>query len=350
MINQMFFADLCERELRLCRLHNQEVMAVLSYAGTPDDYPDAFMAAATRLGATVLHIRIPRVGGDGRGIPGDGFGRSQTGVTSLAGNRAAVEALKTADLIIDNMGLLFSAEQRELLAAGCRILTCTQPVDHLVQLFPTPEMRRQVEAAIARLAAARELRVTNDAGTDVTYQLGAYPALGQYGYTDTPGRWDHWPSGGFVYTGASDDGVEGRLVLSPGDIVFPLNRYVVEPVELTIERGLITKVQGGADAELMSAFLDSYADPRGYAISHIGWGLEERAAWWGLAADGRGIGMEGRTFKGSVLFSTGPNSELGGPNDTACHQDIPMHNCSLYLDGEPVVAGGRLAGVPAATP
>lgn len=349
MIDQVFFADLCERELRLCALNDNEVMAVLSYAGTPTDYADAFMAAATRLGATVLHVRIPRVGPDGRGIPGEGAGRSQTGVTSLAGNRAAVDALKTADLIIDNMGLLFSAEQRELLEAGCRILTCTQPVDHLVQLFPSPAMRARVEAAVARLAAARELRVTNDAGTDVTYQLGTFPAFGQYGYTDTPGRWDHWPSGGFVYSGASDDGVDGRMVLSGGDIIFPLNRYVVEPVELTIEQGLITKIQGGADAELMSAFLASYEDPRGYAISHIGWGLEARAAWWGLAADSRGIGMEGRTFKGSVLFSTGPNSELGGSNDTACHQDIPMHNCSLYLDGEPVVVGGQLADVPAAS-
>jgi 2,5-dihydroxypyridine 5,6-dioxygenase len=348
VIGDIFFADLCEQELRLCALNDQEVMAVLSYASAPTDYADAFMAAGTRLGATVLHVRIPRTGPDGRGIAGDGLGRSRTGVTSLAGNRAAVEALKTADLIIDNIGLLFTAEQRELLDSGCRILTCTQPVDHLVQLFPTVTMRARVEAAIGRLAAARELRVTNAAGTDVVYQLGTYPALGQYGYTDTPGRWDHWPSGGFVYSGASDDGVDGRVVLSPGDILFPLNRYVVEPVELTIDKGLITKVAGGADAELMSAFLESYNDPRGYAISHIGWGLEDRAAWWGLAADSRGIGMEGRTFKGSVLFSTGPNSELGGTNDTACHQDIPMHNCSLYLDGEAVVVDGQLADNPVA--
>jgi 2,5-dihydroxypyridine 5,6-dioxygenase len=40
------------------------------------------------------------------------------------------------------------------------------------------------------------------------------------------------------------------------------------------------------------------------------------------------------------MFSTGPNSELGGPNDTACHLDIPMRNCSLLLDDEPVVING----------
>jgi 2,5-dihydroxypyridine 5,6-dioxygenase len=42
------------------------------------------------------------------------------------------------------------------------------------------------------------------------------------------------------------------------------------------------------------------------------------------------------------MISTGPNNELGGPNDTACHLDIPMHGCSLYLDDELIVDEGEL--------
>jgi 2,5-dihydroxypyridine 5,6-dioxygenase len=42
-----------------------------------------------------------------------------------------------------------------------------------------------------------------------------------------------------------------------------------------------------------------------------------------------------------VLFSTGPNQELGGHNDTPCHLDIPMRNCSVYLDDEPVLVDGE---------
>ncbi|MBE7198182.1 MAG: leucyl aminopeptidase, partial [Parafilimonas terrae] len=45
---------------------------------------------------------------------------------------------------------------------------------------------------------------------------------------------------------------------------------------------------------------------------------------------------------GNVMFSTGPNNELGGPNDTPCHVDIPMRNCSLFLDDEPVVIDGDI--------
>ena len=43
------------------------------------------------------------------------------------------------------------------------------------------------------------------------------------------------------------------------------------------------------------------------------------------------------------LSRRSPNNELGGPNDTACHLDIPMRNCSLFLDDEPMVLNGDIA-------
>ena len=56
-------------------------------------------------------------------------------------------------------------------------------------------------------------------------------------------------------------------------------------------------------------------------------------------------GVDGRSFYGNVLFSTGPNAELGGTNDTGCHLDLPLRNCDLYLDNQQVVKEGQL--VPA---
>jgi 2,5-dihydroxypyridine 5,6-dioxygenase len=37
------------------------------------------------------------------------------------------------------------------------------------------------------------------------------------------------------------------------------------------------------------------------------------------------------------MFSTGPNVEFGGPNNTACHIDIPMRGCSVVIDGVTIV-------------
>jgi 2,5-dihydroxypyridine 5,6-dioxygenase len=86
--------------------------------------------------------------------------------------------------------------------------------------------------------------------------------------------------------------------------------------------------------------MESFEDPDAYGIAHIGWGLNEKARWSSLATDRRGIGAEGRSFYGNVLFSTGPNQELGGRNSSPCHIDVPMRGCSLFLDDEPVVLDG----------
>ena len=176
---------------------------------------------------------------------------------------------------------------------------------------------------------------------DVTYDLGMYPAMTEYGYTDEPGRWDHWPAA-FVFTGGSDEGVNGRIVLSPGDVLLPFNTYVQAPVEMTIENGFVQDIRGGLDAELLKSYIEAFNDPRGYGMSHVGWGLDHRAHWHGLTQFGGGMGMELRSFYGNVMFSIGPNNELGGPNDTPCHFDIPMRNNSLFLDDEPIVDKGEI--------
>ncbi len=324
-------------ELELCAVKTGETVAVLSAGTAKGDTAQAFMLAARNLGASVFHVNIPDLAvANAAGV----VGRSP-----LAGNRRAVEALKSANMVIDLMGMLFSAEQLELQAAGVRILLVVEPLHILKQMFPTTDHRRRVEAGERLLKKARELRVTSAAGTDVVYRLQQYPVMTQYGYTDKPGRWDHFPSA-FLFTNGNDGGVDGTVVLAPGDIICAFKRYVRDPVTLTIEKGFITRIAGdGMDAALIRDYMESFRDPRAYAISHIGWGLHERATWYHMLASQRLHEeriMNALSYYGNVLFSTGPNTELGGTNDTACHLDIPLRNCSLYLDGEQIVDTGRI--------
>jgi len=100
------------------------------------------------------------------------------------------------------------------------------------ELLLAARLRERVEAGAVLLGNAEVLRFTNVAGSDVTYKLGAYPVITQYGYTDTPGRWDHWPSG-FLFTGGADDGVDGTVIIAPGDILLPFKEYVRDPIALT---------------------------------------------------------------------------------------------------------------------
>jgi 2,5-dihydroxypyridine 5,6-dioxygenase len=320
-------------ELALCAVRQGVKVAVLSEGDQLQDYRAAFLIAAKDLGAEVIdvHLQSDHALDASQRI-------ANVGRNALTHDAAAMATLKTADLVIDHMLLLFSREQIALQDAGVRVLLVVEPFEILKRLFPTQEQRRRVEAAEARLAKARTMRFTNDVGTDVTYQLGGNTVLTEYGYTETPGRWDHWP-GGFLATLARDKGVNGRVVMQPKDIIYPLKVFVETPIEFIVRDGQVVSVNGGADADKLKRFVAGYNDPRAYAISHIGWGLNERCQW---GIDQPGIGMDGRAYYGNVLFSLGPDTEFGGDNDTTCHLDLPMRDCTLYLDDEMIIERGRV--------
>jgi 2,5-dihydroxypyridine 5,6-dioxygenase len=329
--------SLFKAELELCKVGPNQTVAILSEGTVRADYAQAFLAAAQALGAPAFQINVASVPKSGP--------QHQVGRNPLTGNRVAIEALKQADIVIDLMGLLFSHEQNEITATGTRMLLVWEPINVLRDLFPTVDLRRRVEHGEGLLGAARELRVTSPHGTDIRYTIGQYPVMTEYGYTDEPGRWDHFPSG-FLLTQGNDKAVDGRVVLMPGDIINAFRRYIQTPVTLTVEKGMVTSIEGdGMDAALLRNYMDSFNDPRAYAVSHIGWGLNERANWHHFAATrelDREIGVHALAFYGNVLFSTGPNTELGGTNDTACHLDMPLRDCSLYLDNTLIVDRGRV--------
>jgi len=323
--------------LDLCKVQKHEAVAMLTEDGERQDYATAYLIAAREAGAQGFQVNVAKQS------PPAG---TLTKYTSLTGNHAAVSILKTADLVIDLIGLLWSAEQKEIQEAGTRILMSREPAGIIKRMFPTPDLRRRVEAAEKRLAAARVLRIVSLAGTDVSYKLGSYPIMTQYGYTDQRGRWDNLSAGGFLYTGGDDDGVNGVVVINAGDMIFPFKRYVGAAIRLIIAEGRVTEIVGeNLDSELLRGYMARWNDPRAYAISHIGWGMDDKARWDFLGTDPLAqlsSGVDGRSFLGNVLFSTGPNLELGGSNDTGCHLDIPLRGCDLYLDGEIILRGGTV--------
>ena len=332
---QALFAEV----LTLCGVNSNEKVAVLSEGRLAQEYSTAFIAAAAALGADPLRVNVAATGNAGAEARISELGRS-----ALSTDLAAMESLKGADLVIDLMLLLFSREQIEIQKAGARVLMVVEPFEVLKRLMPKPSMRARVEAAERRMQAAKTLRFTNDAGTDLRYELkvlnGPPPEciLTEYGYTDTPGRWDHWPSGFLASTGTAT-GVDGTVVMTAGDIVLPWKEFIKTPVEFKISRGKVTDINGEEDARRLRDYIEGFADPRAYAVSHIGWGLNEDALW---EVDLPGIAMDSRAYDGNVLFSLGPDTEFGGANDTPCHLDLPMKNCSLWLDDELIVSHGEV--------
>ena len=89
-----------------------------------------------------------------------------------------------------------------------------EPPEILSRLVPSLEDKRRILAAQKRLRAAKEIRATPRAGTDLAGQLGQFPTLAEYGFADEPGHWDHWPSG-FISTWPNEGSAEERASSTP---------------------------------------------------------------------------------------------------------------------------------------
>ena len=320
MGSKLTVPQLWQSILGLSNLRQDERVIVLDAFAPASQYREFAIEAAREMGGDVACFLVP----DNGRIP-----------------ESAVPALREAHLLID---LVFMHDRRirEFGAAhGLRTLVVLEPVEILERLLPVKDDKRRVLAAQSHIRSAKRLRITSPSGTDFHGTLGQLRGNCQYGFADDPGHWDQWP-GAFVTTYVDDLTAEGIVVVDTGDMIFPFKEYVRSPIKLRIEGGFIRSIEGGFDADYMRSVLESYDNPDVYAVSHLGWGLTKKARWDALGYYDKGSteGQDGRAFYGNFLFSTGPNLSGGGTRAAPCHLDIPMRNCSVFLDDNPMVING----------
>jgi 2,5-dihydroxypyridine 5,6-dioxygenase len=246
------------------------------------------------------------------------------------------------DMVVDLVRLHHAPGRVDVLKHGGRYLTIAERPDALARMFPTEDLKRRCVAAQGLLDAARTMRVTSEAGTDLTADVTDTHSLVEYGFAEAPGRYDVWP-GGFLATFPRPGTTNGRIVLDVGDMIFHFNKYIETPVTITVENSYMTKVVGnGLDAKLIRDYLEVWNDPECYATSHMGWGLNERAQWNALQfydKDSTSV-QDGRAFAGNFMWSTGPTPHV--KRFVPGHFDIPMRGCTVKLDDLTVVENGTV--------
>ncbi|HHW37001.1 MAG TPA: hypothetical protein GXX18_07165 [Bacillales bacterium] len=328
-------------ELVLCGVQEGEFVVVASQAESREGYVDAFLAAIESLGAYGVNLQFPGI----RHAHLPYSGRQTQDIDIFIDSvPQAMETLKKADMVVDVTaeGLVHTKARAITLGNGARMLMVWEKPEILERMFPRESLRKRVENSIDMLKQTKTMRVTSNAGTDISVSLASNtPIIGQYGYTDQPGRWDHF-AGGFAAFYPIEESVNGRIVLDAGDILLPLNRYVASPIDITIKNGLITDIKGeGLDVELFKKYFKSWNDKEVYYTSHFGWGLDETALWEALSFYGsETYGMDARAFAGNFMWSTGPNARV--KRYTKCHYDIPMRNCTIALDSKEIIKEGTI--------
>ena len=336
------------REFELCNVAEGEIVALMSTPDTRQTYADCASAAARLLGAHPYQITVPQMRGGAEKQSLENIVRGNAGsVPALVDPsplRPSIKAaLSEADFIVDLIPetILLIPFREELQAAGKRILTIVEPPEVLERLFPTLELRESVRRMMERFTRADVLRMTSPAGSDITFDISGARGLGQYGFTDIPGKWDHWPSG-LLNVWPNDKTANGTVVLAPGDIIYPFKEFVTSPVTIQVVDGYITSIEGGIEAIELNRYLESWNDPEVYATAHASIGMHPKAQSSSLPFYDKSeqSGVDGRSARGSFLFTTGANPHAGRAVET--HFDIPMFGCSAFLDGEPVLIDGQI--------
>lgn len=334
------WVDAFARVFELCRVAPGEAVALLSETQSRALNVQLAELALLRLGASPFQVVVPTPRQDAP-VPVRSTGAS----TALAGQNAAIQALKACGLVVDLTveGLLHAPELPAVLADGARLLMVSnEHPDALERLVPAEGDDVKVKAAVKRVRAAAAMTVTSAAGTDLRVDLRDASTVGVWGWCDRPRTVAHWPAG-LVVSFPRAGSVDGRLVLDAGDVNLTFKRYLESPVTLTLAGDYVTAIEGsGADAELMRRYFAAWGDREAYATSHVGFGMNPRARYEALAMyDRRDTnGTEVRAYAGNFLYSTGANEFAG--RFTKGHFDLPVRGCTIALDGEPVVVDGEL--------
>jgi len=196
---------------------------------------------------------------------------------------------------------------------------------------------------LARLAAAFEdvlsvsgrLEVTTPAGTRATMQMDAARGL-SISSCRAHRRGDHdYLPGGAWFACPLEETVEGTFVIDSSMEPGVAGGVVDEPVVLQVRAGRVVAVEGGAQADEFTAWLDS-CDDQIRGIAHNGGGFNGSAQRIGNL-------MEDERILGSFNIAGGNNqSGWPGGNSSSSHWDAMMLRATYELDGVRLCEDGRL--------
>ena len=329
-----------ERGLRLSGVREGDLIGVLAESQSRRVLVELTEHALHRIGArpVTLTVASPELQ--------DPLPVRSTGATySYDAYPEIMQALGVCSLVVDCTveGLLHSKARQGLLAAGGRVVMISNEHPEVIErCAPDPAVHQRALDALKVLDAGSSMRVTSPAGTDLTVDIEGAPSRGGGGVLGPEDKIAYWPAG-LALCFPLENTVNGTIVLDVGDVNLTFKRYFETPVTLRIIDDRVTAVEGdGVDARMLRTYYEGWDDPDAYAVSHVGWGVNPGARWDALMMYDRGDlnGTEMRAIAGSFLFSTGANEFAG--RYTNCHFDFPMRNCEVWVDGNQVVAAGRL--------
>jgi leucyl aminopeptidase (aminopeptidase T) len=245
----------------------------------------------------------------------------------------AAVMLKADVLLVPTVqSLSHTAARKAATNAGARAATlpgATEEILARVMGADMDELRRRGNALAEILTAGSEARITSTIGSDLTLNIEGREGIPDAGELSEPGAFGNLPCGeGFISPHHHLGG--GKLVV---DGVIASIGIPEEPVELTIEDGVLVDATSEIGEELMKQL--TVAGPDGTRLAELGVGTNEKATLTGEL-------LEDEKLLGTVHVAFGASAGIGGEIQVPVHLDCVVMKPTLTVDGQEVVRDGEL--------
>jgi leucyl aminopeptidase (aminopeptidase T) len=167
-------------------------------------------------------------------------------------------------------------------------------------------------------------RVTSALGTDISFRLKGRPCDPCDGRAIDPGVIDYFP-GGTPSIAPIEETINGTIVVDGFTSAGPVSK----PVTARLEKGVVTAIKGGEDADAWHSLLESTGEPKAFHLCHFNVGINPRAR--------TGIDMnQEEKAVGVVTFGFGhQDASYQGTvgQDVKMHTDVTLRSATISLDG-----------------
>ncbi len=235
--------------------------------------------------------------------------------------------LKSADvaILVTSRSLSHTRARRNASISGTRIASMPGLTKEMLEgpvLVDYEAMGDFSRRVAKKLNESEQVRITTEAGTDLTFSIKGREALADTGFYVQPGAFGNLPAGE-AYVPPVEGSANGVLVV---DGAMAAIGKLETPLTFTIEKGNVTMIEGGEEAERLTKILQQ-ADENATNIAEFGVGTNPKAEMSGNA-------LEDEKVLGTIHIALGDNLNFGGFVESNCHLDGIIKAPTVYLDGE----------------
>ncbi|MBU2971752.1 hypothetical protein KO527_20590 [Pseudoalteromonas sp. C2R02] len=248
--------------------------------------------------------------------------------------------MMAADIVfcLTPMSLAHTKARKDATSAKTRYLSLP---DYSLNVLKSPALHTdftEIEPVCYELAdkldIATRVRVTNPAGTDITFSIEKRTANRCPGIVRKPGDLGSPPDAEVNI--APLEGFGEGIIAVDGSVPCPNIGVVDKPIFLTIEKSTVVKVNcenKEVEAEVNRLFED--AGPKSRIIGEFGIGLNPNAVLCGVMLEDEGCA-------GTIHFGIGSNATIGGTNDVAFHLDFILREPTVWIGQEKLLEDGSI--------